>query len=160
MFSSAGIFIWWPKFPNVTITDYVIEFQSNESTAFTDVVGTTRTIDELQTWNEISGDLTSIPATTNVYPLNEDDEDVPQITASKDKKISPKMMKTVVRVSGNVSGILIPNTREIVVRVLVPIVDEDGVVLKQDERFVEWKKVCIHYPMNIFYAEFLIQIFF
>lgn len=143
MFSSAGIFIWWPKFENMTITDYVIEFQSNESTAFTDVVGTTRTIDEFQTWNEISSDLTSIPATTNVYPLNEADEDVTRSTASNDKKISPKMMKTVVRVSGNVSGILIPNTREIIVRVLVPIVDEDG-VLKQDERFVEWKKVRMH----------------
>lgn len=143
MFSSAGIFIWWPKFKNVTITDYVIEFQSNESTAFTDVVGTTRTIDEFQTWNEISSDLTSIPATTNVYPLDEAYEDVTQSTASSDNKISPKMMKTVVRVSGNVSGILIPNTREIIVRVLVPIVDEDG-VLKQDERFVEWKKVCMH----------------
>lgn len=139
MQSSAGIFVWWPKMEHDNFTSFVIEFQSNETTAFSDVVGTTRIIDETQTWSDISGDLTNIPATTNVYPFDESDEVSTQTAATNDKNTSPKMI-TKVRVSGNVTGILIPNKREIVVRVLVPIMDDEGELI-QDERYVEWKKV-------------------
>lgn len=138
MFSPSGTFVWWPKVDNINVTEYLIQFQSDETTAFSDhIVGTTRNIDEFETWNDVANDLTNIPAVTNIYPNTEKDETTTQSTNGEKKSSSI----TELRVNGNVSGILIPNTREIVVRVLVPIVDEDG-ILDQDMRFVEWKKVC------------------
>lgn len=141
MFSPAGIFVWWPKVENVTLTSYVIQFQSNETTAFSDVIGTTTIIDEFHTWTDISGDLTNIPATTNTHPFstNHDHETTPG-----NDTFTPKTI-TELRVSGNVSGILIPNTREIVVRVIVPIINDDGSELHQDLTYVEWIKVSNDY---------------
>lgn len=146
MFSPSGIFVWWPKEKNVTA--YVIQFQSDETTAFSNhIVGTTRHIDEFQTWNDISGDLTNIPVVANIYPNtgtaddDDDDDDYETTKSIERKKTNPKMI-TELRVNGNVSGILIPNTHEIVVRVLVPIIDDEG-ELNQDVRYVEWKKVRI-----------------
>lgn len=141
IFSSAGIFVWWPKMSHTTA--FVIQFQSNETTAFSDVVGTTRIIDEPTTWDDISGDLTNIPAVTNVYALSATDVDATQISPQNDGTIGSKMI-TEVRVNGNITGILIPNTREIIVRVLVPIIDDDG-EFNQDVRYVEWKKVHMRY---------------
>lgn len=48
-----------------------------------------------------------------------------------------------VRVSGKVTGILIPNTKRIVVRVVVPIFDGPE-ELVQNYSFLEWKTVSIH----------------
>ncbi|XP_055300120.1 uncharacterized protein LOC129567349 [Sitodiplosis mosellana] len=148
MFSPSGIFVWWPKEQN-NVTAYVIQFQSDETTAFSNhIVGTTRHIDEFQTWNDISSDLTNIPVVANIYPNtnaddgNGDEDDVDKTTKSASierKKTNPKMI-TELRVNGNVSGILIPNTHEIVVRVLVPIIDDEGELI-QDVRYVEWKKI-------------------
>lgn len=139
MFSPNGIFVWWPKVEHINVTSYLIQFKSDESTAFSDhVIGTTRNVDEFETWNDVSNDLTNIPAITNIYP-NDDKDDSTTKSTDSDKKSSSI---TELRVNGNVSGILIPNTREIVVRVLVPVVDEDG-ELVQDMRYVEWKKVCV-----------------
>lgn len=118
---------------------YLIQFKSDETTAFSDhVVGTIRNIDEFETWDDVSNDLTNIPATTNIYP---NDEKIDSITQTTDSDTNSSSI-TELRVNGNVTGILIPNTHEIVVRVLVPIVDEDG-ELSQDTRYVEWKKVCV-----------------
>lgn len=146
MFSPNGIFVWWPREHNKTA--YLIQFQSDETTAFSNhIVGTTRHIDEFQTWNDISGDLTNIPVVANIYPSSEDDGDEDSVdrttksTSIKRKKTNPKMI-TELRVDGNVSGILIPNTHEIVARVLVPIIDDEGELI-QDVRYVEWKKVCV-----------------
>lgn len=49
-----------------------------------------------------------------------------------------------VRVSGNVTGILIPNTRRIVVRVIVPVFDGPK-ELEQNYSFLEWKTVSRHW---------------
>lgn len=147
MFSAGGIFIWWPKLDHINVTSFTIQFQSDETTAFSDhIVGTTRAIDEFQTWNDISGDLTNIPATANIYPNSEqgiDDEMTQSIPA--EKRTNRKMI-TELRVNGNVSGVLIPNTHEIVVRVLVPIIDDDGELI-QDVRYVEWKKVRVEFSI-------------
>lgn len=137
MFSPSGTFVWWPKVEHINVTAYLIQFQSDETTAFSDhIVGTTRNIDEFETWNDVSNDLTNIPAVTNIYPYDEKDETTTQLTDGAKKSSSIIEL----RVNGNVSGILIPNTRKIVVRVLVPIVDEDG-ILNQDIKYVEWKTV-------------------
>lgn len=145
MFPSNGIFIWWPKVYNGNVTSFVIQFQSDDITSFSDhIIGTTRTIDEFQNWDDISSGLTNIPATTNIHSYTDDriHDELTQSTPTK-KKTSPKMI-TELRVNGNVSGILIPNTHEIVVRVLVPIIDDEG-ELNQDVTHVEWKKVRIHF---------------
>lgn len=105
------------------------------------IIGTTQHIDYYQSWNDTIGDLTNISATTKVLPYTEHDDEQNKQSDNNEKKINPKML-TQLRVNGNVSGILIPNTNEIVVRVWVPIIDEDG-ELQQDLRFVEWKKVCV-----------------
>lgn len=149
MLASNGIFIWWPKTEHLNVSSYVIQFQSDEATSFRNIVGTTRNIDEVQTWNDISPDLTdNIPVTINIYPNSESDGYTTKSTSSK-KKTAPKMIVEL-RVNGNVSGILIPNTHAIVVRVLVPIVDKDG-ELHQDTRYVEWRKVCTPVHFQYFY---------
>lgn len=112
-------------------------------TSFTDhIVGTTRAIDEFKTWDDISSDLTNIPASTNVH-TNTDDDNIDDESMPPKKRTIPKMI-TELRVNGNVSGVLIPNTREIVVRVLVPIIDDEGELI-QDVRYVEWKKVRVDF---------------
>lgn len=119
------------------MTGYLIQFKSEETTAFHDVIGTNRAIDEFETWDDISGDLIPIPATTNIHPNHEeDDEAATQSLSNGNKTISIVEL----RVDGNVSGILIPNKHEIVVRILVPLIDEDGELI-QDMKYVEWKKV-------------------
>lgn len=132
------IFVWWPKVDHMNVTSYVIQFQSDDPINFTKhVIGTTEEIDEMHTWTDVSGHLTPISAVTNVKPQQEVNESG---SKAKSGKPSPKLI-TELRVDGNVSGVLIPNTVEVVVRVLVSVIDEDGELI-QDARFVEWKKVC------------------
>lgn len=117
--------MWWPNF---NVTAYLIQFKIDETTAFQEVVGTTRTIDEFETWDDIHDHLMPIPATTNIHANYDGDDGNKSISIVE------------VRVDGNVTGILIPNKHEIVVRVLVPIIDENGELI-QDMKYVEWKKV-------------------
>lgn len=122
----------------------MIQIQSDETTSFSNqIVGTMRHIDEYQTWNNTLGDLTNIPATTNIYPYIESDGYEEQKSSQIESKTKHKMI-TELRVFGNVTGILIPNTHEIIVRVLVPIIDDEGEI-NQDVRYVEWKKVRGHF---------------
>lgn len=119
----------------------MIQFKSEERTPFENVVGTTRTIDEFETWEDIYESLNPVPATTNIHPYHENDGDYGDSTSIQSNSSSTKTISIVeLRVDGNVSGILIPNKHEIVVRILVPIIDEDG-ELEQDMKYVEWKKV-------------------
>lgn len=122
----------------MNVTSYLIQFQSDDPINFTDhVIGTTRKIDEFHTWTDVAGHLTTISAVTNVQPQPEVNG-----SGSKTKSVARSTKQiTELRVDGNVSGVLIPNTVEVVVRVLVPVIDEDGELI-QDARFVEWKKVC------------------
>lgn len=141
IFSSNGIFIWWPKVDHINVTSYLIQFKSEQRTPFEGVVGTTRTIDEFETWDDISDSLNPVPATTNIHPYHENDDEYGDSTALQSNSNGTKPIWIVeLRVDGNVSGILIPNKHEIVVRILVPIIDEDG-ELQQDMKYVEWKKV-------------------
>lgn len=129
--------MWWPLVDHMNVTSYLIQFQSDDPINFTEhVIGTTKEIDEFQTWEDIAGHLTTVSAVTKVHPQ-------PEINGSGGKTKSgtrSSRLITELRVGGNVSGVLIPNTVEIVVRILVPVVDEDGEMI-QDSRFVEWKKV-------------------
>lgn len=134
----------------------MIQIQSDETTSFSNqIVGTTRHIDEYQTWNNTLGDLTNIPATTNIYPYIESDGYEEKKSSQIDSKSKQKMI-TELRVFGNVTGILIPNTHEIIVRVLVPIIDDEGEI-NQDVRYVEWRKVRVDFFHIL--TQFLIQNF-
>lgn len=135
IFAKNGIFIWWQKITHINVTAYLIQFKSEETTTFASVIGTTRTIDEFETWNDVYDDLISIPATTNIHP--NDQNDAPKSPSNGNKTISIVEL----RVDGNVSGILIPNKHEIEVRILMRIIDDDGELI-QDMKYVEWKKVC------------------
>ncbi|XP_058813868.1 protogenin [Topomyia yanbarensis] len=59
--------------------------------------------------------------------------------AKHDKKFR-QVLITQVKVSGNVTGILFPDTKNIVVRILGSVAP-DGEPLKQDLRFVQWKTI-------------------
>lgn len=153
MFSQNGIYLWWPKVDHVNVKSYLIQFQSNEPTNFSDhVIGTTKIIDEYQTWSEISQHLTKVAAVTNVYEVS-DDELVATIQDNRKNGTHSAKSITELRVGGNVTGILIPNTSNIIARILVPVYDEDG-ELFQDLRFVEWKRVSFNYKFNVFLFEF------
>lgn len=112
-------------------TAYVIQFLHNDTmnpTIFSEhIVGTTKFINEIHNQRDIEGDLVKIAAKTNVY-ANATVGDIGNATITE------------IRVAGNVTGILIPNANRLVVRVLVPVFDEDGEVY-QDMRYVEWRTV-------------------
>lgn len=59
---------------------------------------------------------------------------------------------TEVRLAGNVTGILIPNAKKIIVRVIVPIMDGD-IELPVDRTFIQWKTVSVAeaYILNKYY---------
>lgn len=132
LFCQNGLFIWWPKEEDVNATAYVIQFLHNDTTnptVFSEhIVGTTKLINEIHNQHDIEGDLVKIAAKTNVY-ANATVGDIGNATITE------------IRVDGNVTGILIPNANRLVVRVLVPVFDEDG-ELFQDMRYVEWRTVC------------------
>lgn len=193
IFSSNGIFIWWPNIEYVNVSEFLIQFWHNDSsnpTIFSDeIIGTTIQIKQMQEWKDIEGHLIKFPATTNIYsrasPLSdqmitqrkrrqlfggdEDDEDdeldetgldysdesddvninnikhvhskSKELDKSLDideKEINRNEVITEVRVNENVTGILIPNTHRIVVRVIVK--DREG-ELNQDIRYIQWKTV-------------------
>lgn len=132
MFCQNGLFIWWPKVDEVNATTYIIQFWHNDTTnptVFSEhIVGTTKEINEFHGQHDIEGDLLKIAAKTNVYS-NAAVGDTENATITE------------IRVAGHVTGILIPNANRLVVRVLVPVFDDDGEV-QQDMRYVEWKTVC------------------
>lgn len=115
-------------------TAYVIQFWHNDTTnptVFSEhIVGTTKLINEFHGQHDIEGDLVKIAAKTNVY-------------ANAVVGDNENATITEIRVAGNVTGILIPNASRLVVRVLVPVFDEDGEEVRQDMRYVEWKTVRI-----------------
>lgn len=143
-FSAHGIFIWWPQVKGVNITSYVVQLQSNGADFSDHIIGTTIPIEEYQTWKDIEGNLEKISATTNVYPQSSDEKTklTSSSTTSEGNENDSNNMITELRISGAVSGILIPNTKQITVRVLVPIYDEEGEIY-QDFTYVEWKTVSI-----------------
>ncbi|KAJ6637567.1 Protogenin A [Pseudolycoriella hygida] len=155
---TSGIFIWWPKLHIPNLNHLNIQFRYNDSsnpTKFSDeIIGTKEKLNELERWADIQPKLVKIPAITNVYP---------EFDGSRKKRLILNNVKqsgssdttvncdtsnrcnkfegiTEVRVSGKVTGILIPNTQFIDVRVLVPVMDEDG-ELYQDNTYVEWKTI-------------------
>lgn len=143
---------------------------TSNPTKFSDqIIGTKEKLNELERWDDIQPKLIKISAITNVYPEFEGTRkkrfvfnNLKQFASSSSSagasmpphmndelkvldtsKRSDKLEGiTEVRVRGEVTGILIPNTQFIDVRVLVPVMDIDG-ELYQDNTYVEWKTVWI-----------------
>lgn len=127
------ILIWWDEVGEKT-ESFTLQFWNNKSTnpaMFSDqVIGSYIQLDEYKcssNWSEISLYLEKIPATTNIIVDDINNENL-------------NMTITEVKIPGNVTGILIPNTNKVIVRVLATITD-NGVVLEQDNRFVQWKTI-------------------
>lgn len=157
-------------------------------TTFSDkIIGTKARLNEVERWDDIHPKLTSIPAITNVYPefhdRPRDKRFVPnnfnnfkQFASSSAAASMPLYMNdelkkvdttkqsdksegiTEVRVSGQVSGILIPNASFIDVRVLVPVMDTDG-ELYQDNNYVQWKTVRMKLTSNCLWNWFRFILF-
>lgn len=166
---ATGIFIWWPTLHITDLSHLNIQFRYNDTsnpTKFSDqIIGTKDKLQELERWDDIQPKLIKIAAITNVYPeflgsrerryvLN-NFKHFASSAASIPSYLNDELRVfdtakrsdrsegiTEVRVPGYVSGILIPNTQFIDVRVLVPIMDRDG-ELYQDTTYVEWKTVCL-----------------
>lgn len=163
----TGIFIWWPTLHITNFNHLNIQFRYNDTsnpTKFSDqIIGTKEKLNELERWDDIQPKLIKISAMTNVYPEFQgsrkkrfDLNNFKQFASSAasmppymndelkvldTSKRSDKLEGiTEVRVPGEVTGILIPNTQFIDVRVLVPVMDIDG-ELYQDNTYVEWKTV-------------------
>lgn len=109
------------------------------------IIGTKQIINEFQSTKEIEENLEKLTATTNVHQYNTQTS-MPldnNHSMSKDSTLINIENGTIaeVRVSSNVTGILIPsNANQIVVRVIVPVYDGDEELI-QDTSLVEWNVV-------------------
>lgn len=146
---------------NVTITSYVVQIQSNATTIFGDsLVGTTIPVKEEHTWEDIKDNLEKFSASTNIHPRSENEivKTTPNTDDSSDEQDDAYDAIAEIRINGSVSGILIPNTKKIVVRILVPVNDENGNEIFQDMRYVEWKTVCFFKHLKFSYILNLINL--
>lgn len=151
LFCPNGLFIWWPKDDEFNATAYIIQFLHNDTTnptVFSEhIVGTTKLINEFHSRHDIEGDLVKIAAKT-IVSANSAVGDIENATI------------TGLRVAGNVTGILIPNASRLVVRVLVPVLDDDGSELYQDMRYVEWKTVRLNLSSPTLSVNLLISLIY
>lgn len=160
VFLNSGIFIWWPQNLKLNVSSYTIQFWHNNTsnpTIFSDqVIGTTVPLDEYQANDDIEEQFEKIAATTNIYSMTNQEtllgtQNKYKISSKPapngDKIVSQDALNetvTEVRVSGNVTGILIPNTKRIVARVLIPIMYKDK-EFHQDLTYVQWKAVSCYF---------------
>lgn len=157
MYFTSGIFIWWPHDNHPTVPWYTIQFWHNDTnnpTIFSDeAIGTTVALSDYAASEDVEMHFVKISAITNVHPYS---QTTMAMNGDKANSIAGHGLNetiTEVRVAGNVTGILIPNTQRIVARVLIPIM-YNGEPIYQDTRYVQWRAVCdtnfslLH--MNIF----------
>lgn len=134
---------------------------SSTPSKFSDhIIGTTHKLDCITQWSDIEPKLIKVSATTNIYPLDENLREKRSLSSNSMKFKSSHMNLTdnskdlseydqinnaitEIEISGNVSGILLPNTKKIIVRVIIPVMDGNK-TLYQNTSFVEWKTVCLH----------------
>lgn len=164
------IFLWWPhhqqhrKSNYSTVVDYYLvqlwnnETLDNPSLFATEVIGTTATLDEYKTWDEIEKMLVKVPVQAkfinSTYAMGTPESFVgmPQKESvavapgeTRKKSLMRRQMTrthfnvTEIRLAGNVTGLLIPNTKRVIARVIG--VKEGEVVVDQDLQYVQWKTV-------------------
>lgn len=119
---STGIFLRWDTpATDTNVTSYTIQFQKNETSApvsfIEEVIGTFDEFPPYISWEDIQPNLQKIPAKNN----NQTDW-------------------TEVVVPGNVTGLYIPNTDEINVRILGSVLDS-GELFEQDTQYLSWTNI-------------------
>lgn len=151
------VFLWWSKVNShnqrksnysVELDYYLVQLISFGSTAHlpSEMLGATAALDEYKTWDEIQGMLVKIPfratlinstyvvGTPETFALS-------QLDAAKTLQPVTRVHYNVTefRVAGNVTGLLIPNTKRVLVRVIG--VKSGEVVADADLKYVQWKSV-------------------
>ncbi|XP_055381057.1 uncharacterized protein LOC129611775 [Condylostylus longicornis] len=139
VFFPNGIYIWWyyensKNKQNIIIEYFVIQFLNDgknskeESTKFgKEIIGTTRPLKSIERKNieqmlEKIPVLTKLPNSENFYLNEADDTEITNLI-----------------VAGNITGILIPNTTKLIVRIIA--ITEANKNFKQDFRYMEWKNI-------------------
>uniref|UniRef100_A0A6B2EER7 Putative neural cell adhesion molecule l1 n=1 Tax=Phlebotomus kandelakii TaxID=1109342 RepID=A0A6B2EER7_9DIPT len=155
----SGIFIWWPHVKDLPIESLKIQFRHRDiknPIVFSDqIIGTTCELDIYRTWQEIEGNLTKISAATNIItmPLRRDlrslKENAQMLDSGEnsdyakgrqsDEIVGHNETRTELLIPGNVTGILIPNSSKIEVRVLGA--TPDNPIDEQDLQFIPWKTI-------------------
>lgn len=131
--SSNGIFLWWPM-PEVPVTSFIIQFwyngtspKSNQIILKNEAVCSFHPwIGPHILWTDVSNTLQKIPIVTRTHPSLDPLENV---------------TITEVRVPGNASGILIPNSEQIVVRILGTVQANGELMMDQDLKYLSWNTV-------------------
>lgn len=155
MYFNSGIFIWWSHDSHPTVPHYIIQFWHNETnnpTIFAgEAIGTTVPLSDYASSEDVEPHFIRINVTTNAHPDSAadsisivDPNGQLNVPPNADGRVHNETI-TEVRVPGNVTGILIPNTKRIVVRILIPI---DGII-DQDTRYVQWRAVSHHHASRI-----------
>lgn len=155
----TGIFIWWPNVRELPIESFKIQFRHRDTKnpiVFSDqVIGTTCELDEYRTWQEIENNLTKISAETKIItmPLRRDLrslreaqqllEFVENSNLANESNGGHNETRTELLIPGNVTGILIPNSRKIEVRVLGA--TPDNPIDEQDLQYIPWKTVSCYF---------------
>lgn len=155
------IFIWWPKAANgntrksnysLAVDHFLVQLWNNETLNNPDlfsseVIGTTSTVDEYKTWDEIEKLLVKIPAKANfinsTYALDSPPNFVVSEELPRKKALRPTsrmhLNVTEIRVAGHVTGLLIPNTKRVLARVIG--VKAGEVVMDEELKYVQWREV-------------------
>lgn len=120
-----GIFLWWEIGESKTPNYFIIQFRQNTTNPITFVehlIGSNITINE--------DDISQIQSNLNKI----------EIISNSTQKINTTSPITItqIKLSGNVTGILIPNALKLDVRVLGSLSKKFD-VLKQDLRYINWK---------------------
>lgn len=167
------IFIWWTKGTggtnrrtnySVEVDHYLVQLWNNETlnnpSLFADeVIGTSETLDEYKTWNQIEKLLVKIPAQTSfinsTYAVGTTESFIASSVETKRKSMSPQTGMhwnvTEIRVPGNVTGLLIPNTKRVLARVIG--VKAGEVIVDQQLKYVQWKSVSFQFGRRSFRNE-------
>lgn len=127
--------MWWPDTYGLNATHLTLQFRavnaarsSQHLPRFTsEIVGTRSTATPFVTWHDVEAKLVNIP----VNRSNSDHALTPDETTT-----------TQLRVPGSITGILIPNTSQVSMRVIAPIMD-GGRELPLDNTFVQWTTVSV-----------------
>lgn len=158
-----GIFVWWSNIGHANISQFIVQFRQIDTPKIgfsSEIVGTTHLIENKNIlYEDIQDKLEKVAATTNVYSQSFGDAvDMasgrrirsplqtkrfqPLSHNGKVRQTTKQEVITEVRVSGNVTGILIPNTSRIDIRVIVGIHNGQE-EFEQDIHYVEWETVCV-----------------
>lgn len=165
--SQDGIFVWWHPPTTVNVSSYLLQIDSGDdetSIKFADqVVGSSKIFDEKYiNWNEVNSSLYAFNITSRIIEAKDTIRrqkrfvslynNQQSLSVSNENKRNRKHKGirdvsnreiTELKLPGNVTGVLIPNTSKLNVRLLVQVnedEDEDELI-NQNLDYMEWTTV-------------------